>query len=434
MPWREQLSPLQMARIAIVAPKERSRDVLRVIARSGAVQMDLPHTPGSGNEEMERVIDAAVVEGPVAAWVGWTPISEKAALTEELGALGAAVTPLKRPRGVQPPTKYAPTRRLQLSGSLVDTYSTVPYSNLDPAKFAGLAYVFMFGMMFADVGHGVILVIVGLLIRSGKIPLFEKIGKTWAFVTAAGATSMVFGFLYGEAFGPTGLVPTLWINPLDDPTPVMVAALVVGAVLLAIAHVLGAINRVREGGWGYALYASSGVAGAILFLAVGLLAWGLLAGIVPLTVTAIVVAAAALILIFIGFLVDAGGGGAGVAQAIVELLDSIIRLGSNIVSFVRLAAFGLTHGALLMVVWEGTTSLWGPGWRAVAAVLVFLVGNIITFALEGLVAGIQALRLEYYELFSRIFKTEGRPFVAWSPTLDDDPAGLAATPTERGLE
>jgi V/A-type H+-transporting ATPase subunit I len=99
----------------------------------------------------------------------------------------------------------------------------------------------------------------------------------------------------------------------------------------------------------------------------------------------------------------------------------------------------LTHAALLTVVWNGTTALWGPDWRAAAAVLVFVVGNAVTFALEALVAGIQALRLEYYELFSRVFQAEGRPFRPWSPELTTtvgDPAAATSvipsgTPAER---
>ena len=55
-------------------------------------------------------------------------------------------------------------------------------------------------------------------------------------------------------------------------------------------------------------------------------------------------------------------------------------------------------------------------WAVAAA--VFLIGNAVSFALEGLVAGVQALRLEYYELFSRIFTAEGHQFRPWHiPTL-----------------
>ena len=101
-------------------------------------------------------------------------------------------------------------------------------------------------------------------------------------------------------------------------------------------------------------------------------------------------------------------------QAGVELFDAVVRLGTNTVSFARLAAFGLTHAALGAVVWSGTSGLWrrGPALWVVAA-LLFVAGNAVAFLLEGLVAGVQALRLEYYELFSRVFTTEGRTFRPW---------------------
>lgn len=417
MPWREALSPIQMKRVGIVTPTNNRSEVLHVLARSGAVELVLPHTPGDGPAEVQRTAAAAVTSGPVAGWVGWVPARELPALATALDDLGTAVVPLNRPRGVQPPTQLTLSRRPRLSRTLVDTYGTVPYADVDPSRMAGIAYVVMFGMMFGDVGHGALLVVLGLLLRTGRIARLAKLRRTWAFVTGAGVMSMLFGLLFGEAFGPTGLVPVLWLDPLADPIPLLLAATVIGAVLLAGAYAVGTVNRVREGGWGYALYASSGVAGSALFLAVGLLTWGLVGDVGPLVVAAVILAGLALGFIFVGFYIDAGGGGAGGAQAVIEVFDTVLRLGSNVVSFMRLAAFGLTHAALLMVVWDGTTALWAPGWRAFAAVLLFVVGNLVTFGLEALVAGIQALRLEYYELFSRIFTSEGRPFRPWAPAL-----------------
>jgi V/A-type H+/Na+-transporting ATPase subunit I len=98
----------------------------------------------------------------------------------------------------------------------------------------------------------------------------------------------------------------------------------------------------------------------------------------------------------------------------VELFDSVIRLGTNLVSFARLAAFGLTHAALGAIVWAGTTTLWAEGGlAALGAIVLFVVGNAVSFTLEAVVAGVQALRLEYYELFSRVFQDEGRRFRPW---------------------
>ena len=106
---------------------------------------------------------------------------------------------------------------------------------------------------------------------------------------------------------------------------------------------------------------------------------------------------------------------AGGVQAAVQLFDAVVRTGANLVSFARLAAFGLVHAALGALAWQGTTALAGLGGvaGAGAATAVFLLGNAVAFSLEALVAAVQALRLEFYELFSRVFEVEGRPFRPW---------------------
>jgi V/A-type H+-transporting ATPase subunit I len=278
----------------------------------------------------------------------------------------------------------------------------------------------MFGMMFGDAGQGAVLVVVGILLGTGAIPALRGLRRMAGFVCAAGAVAVVFGVLYGEFFGPTGVLPVIWLSPLEQPVELLIAGMLLGSVLLAAAYTVGTINRVREGGWGFALYARTGIAGSLLFVATALLVLGLVVDAPPVVIAAAVLAAASLALILVGLVAEFGATWSGFMQAGVELVDTVIRLGSNIVSFARLAAFGLTHAALLAVVWSATTALWAPDWRAIAAILVFLVGNALTFALEALVAGIQALRLEYYELFSRIFLQEGRPFRPWTPDVPED--------------
>jgi V/A-type H+/Na+-transporting ATPase subunit I len=163
-----------------------------------------------------------------------------------------------------------------------------------------------------------------------------------------------------------------------------------------------------------------------VFLGVGVMASGWYFHRDVLLVGGGVLALAGLALATAGFLAEAGGGGAGRIQAAVEVFDLVVRLGSNVVSFTRLAAFGLTHAALGLLVWEGTKALWHRGGlAAAAAVVVFAAGTTLAFSLEALVAAIQALRLEYYELFSRVFVSQGRPFRPWHvPTV----SGLTAAP------
>ncbi len=467
MPWpdgpeagragqREGAQPVRMQRVAVVAPRERLRDALVRVADAGTVELDPaaearapaqgeaarrltrlhtgPAVPRlsaappdldalerderadllAGEAQLEEHAAAAVTQGEASALAGWSPAPELGALRERLRTVGAGVVPLPRPPGVDPPTLLNTTGARRPFAPLVETYGTVRYADVDPTVLAGLAYVVMFGMMFADAGQGLVLLVLALLVRTGRPRRLAGLRKVWPFLAGAALTSTFFGVLYGEFFGPTGVLPVLWLAPLEEPTQLLFAAVGVGAVLLACAYALGTVNRWREGGWRLAVYASSGLAGGGLFLGLGLWAGGWYLDQDWLLWTGVVLALVALVLTFVGLLSESGGGGAGVTQAGVELFDIVVRLGANLVSFARLAAFGLTHAALGFVVWEATTALWGGGvLAAVAAVLVFAVGNAVTFALEGLVAGVQALRLEYYELFSRVFQGEGRPFRPW---------------------
>jgi V/A-type H+-transporting ATPase subunit I len=275
----------------------------------------------------------------------------------------------------------------------------------------------MFGMMFGDVGHGLMLVLIALVLRRWSGRRFAGVRHLWPIVLAAGLSAMVFGLLYGEAFGPTGLLPTLWLDPLDEPIKLLVAALGVGAVLLVVSYVLGIVNRWRRGGLREALFAQFGVAGLLVFVGGLVVVGGVYESLPAVTVVGGIVAAVGLVLLALGLVLDAGRGAAAVTQATVEFVDAVIRLASNLVSFTRLAAFGLMHAAIGAIVFAGATALWGGVAGSIAAALVFVGGNLLAFALEALVTGVQALRLEYYELYSRIFTGEGHPFSPWRMTV-----------------
>ena len=465
-------TPARMQRIAVVASADMLRDALVAVAGSGRVEFDEPADSSgapsqaaralqrmgahpesahggaavmlsaaapdvaeleragradllAGEAQLQQYATAAVCRRAVAAVPGWCPADQLPTLGARLDAVGAAAVPLPTPRGVDPPTLL--NTRPGLSGSfsaLVRTYGTVPYHDIDPTVWAGLAYVVMFGMMFGDVGHGLLLIAAAAMIRLGWIRRFPSLRPMWTFIGAAGVAAGVFGVLYGECFGPTGLVPVVWLAPLDNPLRLLLVALAVGAVLLGAAYTVGAANRWREGGFRLAVYAPSGIAGATVFAGAGMVLGGYMIGPRVLVTVGLVVCTAGLLLALIGLYAESGGGGAGILQAAIGGLDLVVRLGSNLVSFARLAAFGMTHAALGWVVWRGTTALWAQSWTgAVGAVVLFVVGNVVAFALEALVAGVQALRLEFYELFSRVFIGEGRPFRPWTvPVIETEVA------------
>lgn len=461
MRWRDALSPTPMTRVAVVAPEACLRQVLVRVADAGAIEFERSLAPGdatvgeatrrlqrsaatpgparlstagpdldrweragrtdllAGEAQLTEYLAEAVIRDDVAALLGWAPSDRVPGLAARLADIGGAVAPLPSPRGVQPPTATSPNSLRSDLTPLVNTYTTVPYADVDPTVLAGLAYVVMFGAMFGDVGHGALLVLGAFAVRGARPKRLAVLRPYWRFVAGAGLFSMLFGLLYGECFGPTGLVPTLWLAPMEHPVPLLLAGVGLGAVLLAGAYALGTVNRIRESGWPVALTAPSGLAGSALFLAAGLAVGSWYLSLAWLAAIAVLLTLAGVVLAFVGLLAGAGGGVSGAFQALIETFDVVIRVGSNAVSFARLAAFGLTHAVLSGIVWAATAGLWQRGVAgAAAAIAVFAVGNALAFSLEALVAGVQALRLEYYELFSRVFQLEGRPFRPWHVPTD----------------
>ena len=460
MTLRDLVEPARMERVAVVGPVARLRAVLVTVADAGLVEPELPSAPTgpagralerarrrepgatppaattaeppdlaalesagdlaalAGEAELEHVGSAAVDDGTVAALAGWCPASAVGRLHELVAPHGGAIVRLRPPRGTQPPTQLRVAGPMGAFQPLVNTYVTVPYADLNPSLIAGLAYVAMFGMMFGDVGQGALVLLAGIGLRLAGAGRFARVARFhWAapFVIGAGLSSMAFGFAYGECFGPTGLVPTLWMRPLDHATTLLAVAIAIGATLLALAYVLGAVNRWREGGAVRSLVALPGLAGGLLYLGLGVVGFGWYRHSLALALAGAVLVAGGLGFGYVGLFLEAGGRASGALQAGVEMFDGIMGLGTNTVSFARLAAFGLTHAALAGIVWSGTVAFWDRGGALgyLAAGALFLVGNAVTFALEGLVAGVQALRLEYYELFSRVFTDEGRAFRPW---------------------
>ena len=356
-------------------------------------------------------------------FVGWAPAAVIERLGTRLEPLGASLVKLRAPRGVEPPTLLAPAPAAEPFRPLVSTYGAVPYEDVDPTPFAAITYCLMFGMMFGDVGDGLLIVLAALALRRARHPRLQGLRKAWPMIAAAGATAVVFGVLYGEVFGPTKLLPVLWLAPLDDPTRLLAVAVILGGCLLAAGYLLGnhqPVARRRTGAGFHRRVRCPGVGAAG---GGGLVALGAVDHTRAVELSGLVLGAGALAALAVGLRSEAGAGAAAVGVVVMGLLDAVLRLLSNVFSFARLAAFGLMHAAIGQVVLHAAGGLTGSAIGDLAAGAVFVLGWAVAFALEGLVVAVQALRLEYYELFSRVFAREGRPFRPWSlPLLSGEEA------------
>ena len=96
-----------------------------------------------------------------------------------------------------------------------------------------------------------------------------------------------------------------------------------------------------------------------------------------------------------------------IVQNSFEMFEIMLSYITNTMSFLRVGAYVLVHAGMMMVVF--TIAEIVPG-GIIGYTIVAVFGNIFVIALEGLLVGIQVLRLNFYELFSRFFDGQGRPF------------------------
>lgn len=302
------------------------------------------------------------------------------------------------------PTLLATLPWLRPFRRLVTTFGLSSYGELDPTLIATVAFVLMYGMMFGDIGHGAVLAAIGLALR-------KKSSALGAVATVAGASGVVFGLLYGTAFGHQLLSPA-WLRPMDEIRTLLLTSVVAGVALLNIGFGLNLINARRSKEWSRFFLEKNGLLGIALYwtLLGGGLAVGL--GLLRVGIWTSVGFCLCLLMWFREPLASKIWGsavppmGEVIVTGFFELFEAVIGYVSNSLSFIRLGAFAVAHEGLshMVLLYSGGSMGW----------LVFLVGTVLIVGFEGIIVGIQALRLEYYEFFGRFFQGTGQPFVPLS--------------------
>jgi len=309
---------------------------------------------------------------------------------------------------------------------LVTAYGLPAYRELEPTLLVALSYLLMFGMMFGDVGDGLILATGGWFAwRLGRTKLWRDAGLLLLF---GGLASMTFGVIYGSYFGIPALKKfALWHDPLEgDSMGFMILSIEIGIVMISLGLFLNVLNRFRRGDSLGGCLDKFGLAGALFY-------WGMLALAVYYSVfqSRGLVKAAFLLFFVVPLLAWAlkepaqllrrrlarqppePGHGVSIVliESGVEIFEGLLSYFSNTISFVRLAAYSMSHAALLAATFMVAAQLKpiSPG-GTVLAIGMIIIGNIFALALEGIICSVQALRLEYYEFFGKFFFGGGQPF------------------------
>lgn len=312
---------------------------------------------------------------------------------------------------IKPPTKLENPKFFKPFEMFIKMYGLPAYDEIDPTIFVALTYTFIFGIMFGDVGQGLCLAIGGFILYK-----FKHINLA-GIVSVAGIWSTIFGFLYGSVFGFEEIITAVWRRPMDNIMSTLITAVIFGVFLILFAMILNIINALRAHDIGRVLFDSSGVAGFIVYGGVALCVLLYYVGYqLPASIILVILFGVPLVCIMLkeplsnlieqkNHIFPSGGVGMFFIEAFVELFDVVLSYATNTISFVRIGAFALSHAGMMGVVLSLAGVANGHG-----NLIVIILGNILVAGLEGLVVGIQVLRLEYYEMFSRFYRGNGREF------------------------
>ncbi len=369
----------------------------------------------------------AGTDGGVFYLCGWLPESGRESFKAACDGLGCSCR-FEKP-GVadtgKVPVKFKKGSLAQVFAPFVQMYGVPAYGEADPGLFLALTYCLLFGLMFGDVGQGVVLILVGLY-------MYKKRGMWLGGILACvGVPATLFGFVYGSVFGNEHLLPGFKVLEGNGVVKILLVTAGVGVVLILITGILNIRTGFRQKDYRKALFSANGVTG-VCFLA--LLGGGaaLTLGLgIPVLSNAVywIVLAALLLSIWFGEVLvhvlhlergvhEEKGIGMMILEGFFELFESFLSWLSNCLSFLRVGTYAVCHAIMMMIVYNLSAQADG-GYNIIG----LAVGNVIVMFIEAALVCIQSLRLEFYELFSRFYTGRGIPF---EPATVDYSAGHAA--------
>ncbi|WP_238318880.1 V-type ATP synthase subunit I [Peptoniphilus sp. BV3C26] len=347
---------------------------------------------------------------------GWIAERDIPKLKEILRTYKDIVIKVRSPEedNVTPPTKLKNSFFARPFELLIKMYGVPNYKEKDPTFLFAVTYMFLFGAMFGDVGQGLVFFMVGFLIKNKDFGgLLKRLG----------IASTIFGFLYGSVFGMESIIPAIFMRPFSNINTSLMSAILVGLIFLLISYFVGFINKFNFNDLEEAIFGKEGLAGFIVFLMVINLACGplLKKTLIPTKIAVIIIVLSLLSMVFKRQIlslitkkphkIEEGY----YIEAVFSLLEGVLSIVSNIISFIRVGAFAINHVGLFLAFETIGKMLNNEGLN----ILSLVIGNIVIIGLEGLIVFIQSLRLEYYEMFSKFYYGDGYEFIPTTIELEE---------------
>ncbi|HBL83685.1 MAG: hypothetical protein A2Y17_08905 [Clostridiales bacterium GWF2_38_85] len=343
------------------------------------------------------------------AFYGWISNSILKELKEKLKKIGADLTIEEYEASdiSEPPVILKNFVLFKPFQEFVEMYGLPSYREFDPTPFVAITYALFFGMMFGDIGQGALLILFGYLVKKF---LKMNIGSILLIV---GVSSIGFGFVYGSVFGYEH-----WLGgfkPSENTNTILLYAVGIGVIMITICSLFNIINGIKQKRIDKYLLSPNGIVGLVFYWSILLFALEMI-GVLQLPIPKIVLEVSLLITGILLFakepLIKLFEGKKekrteNIFEMFVanffELFEICLSYITNTISFIRIGAFAISHASMMAVVYMLAEQPSG-GYNIIA----IIVGNLLVMALEGLVVGIQVLRLEFYELFSRFYDGNGR--------------------------
>ncbi|MGI6260849.1 MAG: V-type ATP synthase subunit I [Acutalibacteraceae bacterium] len=357
---------------------------------------------------------------------GWVPENETDEFFAQLDPIRSVEYTTEKADSLlrnSPPVKLKNPKAFKPFEFFVDLYGLPSYNEVDPTPLVAITYTVLFGIMFGDVGQGVTLSIVGWLMWRLKKMQLGRI------LIPCGISSVVFGLVFGSVFGFEHALDPMYrtlgfaekpveVTASDTMNTIIFSAVGIGCALVIVAMLINIYSCFKQRDIGSAFFSANGAAGLVFYGSVVLFAVQMLMNLslVPGTVLIALLCASLLVLFVSEPLVKLVNREQDwkpekpiefFMQSFFELFETVLSYVTNTMSFLRVGAFVLVHAGMMMVVFTLAEMSSGVGY-----LLIVVIGNIVVMGMEGLLVGIQVLRLEFYEIFSRFFKGEGRPFHA----------------------
>jgi len=370
-------------------------------------------------DEMLKAMRMSLFSAKAMFITGWMDIKNHEQLLAILRGICGNRFILTEQKDPDAPVRLMNTRLFKPFELLVKIMGMPSNREIDPTPLTAITFVLMFGLMFGDLGQGLVIALCGILLKMyGRKKAQDVLAQAGGILTACGLSAAVCGLLYGSFFSSERVLPALWFHPTEHIMKLFTVTILMGVAFILAGFFINIINNIINADYTEVLLEKRGAAVLVIYAFIVLAAVNFQkGGRFPLIWALCAFLGAPLILFalrgVIGPALFHSAKPHSISEYIIETVMDIVEMAlslfANTISFIRVGAFALSHAGLSIVTYT-LAGMADPSMKSPGAMIIIVTGNIFIIGFEGLICGIQSMRLEYYEFFSKFFQGNGVSF------------------------